>query len=1012
MQNKGLIRLIAILIGLVCVYQLYFTYKAVTVENDAAAFGVRKAKTEKPGATQVESEQIAKTYETRYLDSIANQPVYNFIGLRKYTFKEVKEFQLPLGLDLKGGMNVTLEVSVVDLIHALSGYSTDPTFNAAIRLAQQKQKTSQDDFVTLFGKSFEQIDPNAKLAAIFNTLDLRDKVSYNSTNSQVLSVIRKETDAAIDNSFQILRTRIDRFGVAQPNIQQLQTKGRILVELPGIKDVKRVRKLLQGTANLEFWETYENSEVYSYLLEANKRLREVKAAQASMATSAAVAATPTAAKDTTKSGNSLVSELKKQEKDSLAAGSTEDIAKNFPLFSVLTPNTSRDGQIARGPVVGYSHVKDTAQVNTYLKMQQIKSVFPRTLIFRWSAKATAADGNFYQLLAIKVSSRDGRAPLDGGAVTEARQDFGQNKSSSVVDMTMNAEGAKVWQRMTRENVGKSVAVVLDDYVQSFPTVQGEIPNGRTEISGQFTVDEAKDLANMLKSGKMPAPARIVQEEIVGPTLGKESIESGMYSFLIAFLLVLSYMLFFYSRKAGLAANVALLVNLFFLIGILASLGAVLTLPGIAGIVLTMGMAVDANVLINERIEEEVRAGKGLRLAIKDGYNNAYSAIIDGQVTTLLTGIVLYVFGSGPIKGFATTLIIGIITSLFTSIFISRFILERWLDTNKKITFVSKISGEWLRHVNMPFIQRRKIFYVVSGILVSIAILSVVIKGMNYSIDFKGGRTYVVRLNKDVMVEEVAKQLASEFVNTPEVKTFGANNQIRITTDFRIAETSEAVDNEVEAKLYNGMKPYLGADVTLDKFLTDYKMSSQKVGPTISDDIKKDAVLSVFFALMIIFLYIAVRFRNWQFGLGGLVSLAHDVIIVIGLYSLLDGWLSFSLAVDMSFIAAVLTIIGYSINDTVIVFDRIREYTHLHPKQDPEKTYNDAMNSTLRRTFSTSLTVLVVLFAIFLFGGIAIKGFVFALLFGILFGTYSSVFVATPIAYDTLMMRQKKLDAKK
>ena len=1013
MQNKGLIRLIAILIGLVCVYQLYFTYKAVKVENDAAAYGLKKAKTEKPGATQVETELIAKTYETRYLDSISNQPVYNFLGLRKYTFREVKEFQLPLGLDLKGGMNVTLEVSVVDLIQALSGHSTDSTFNAAIRLALKKQNTSQEDFVTLFGKSFEQIDPNAKLAAIFNTLDLRDKVSYNSTNAQVLSVIRKETDAAIDNSFQILRTRIDRFGVTQPNIQQLQTKGRILVELPGIKDAKRVRKLLQGTANLEFWETYENSEVYSYLLEANKRLRDVKAAQKAVAVTAPAAATTTTTPAaTTTSPNSLVSEIKKQEKDSLAAGTTEDIAKNFPLFSVLTPNTSRDGQIARGPVVGYAHFKDTATVNDYLKLPQIKAVFPRTMVFRWTAKPTSNEGNFFQLIAIKVSSRDGRAPLDGGAVTEARQDFGQNKASSVVDMTMNAEGSKIWQRMTRENVGKSVAVVLDDYVQSFPTVQGEIPNGRTEISGQFTVDEAKDLANMLKSGKMPAPARIAQEEIVGPTLGKESITSGMYSFLIAFMLVLSYMLFFYSKKAGWAANVALLVNLFFLIGILASLGAVLTLPGIAGIVLTMGMAVDANVLINERIEEEVRAGKGMRLAIKDGFNHAYSAIIDGQVTTLLTGIVLYVFGSGPIKGFATTLIIGIITSLFTSIFISRFMFERWLDTNKKITFVTKMTGEWLRHVNMPFIQKRRIFYTISSILISISILSIVFKGMNYSIDFKGGRTYVVRLDKDVMVEDVSKALASEFGNAPEVKTFGANNQVRITTDYRIAELTDAVDNEVEAKLYNGMKPYLGPDVTLEKFLTDYRMSSQKVGPTISDDIKKDAILSVFFSLIIIFLYIAVRFRNWQFGLGGLASLAHDVIIVIGLYSLLDGWLSFSLAVDMSFIAAILTIIGYSINDTVIVFDRIREYVHLHPKQDAMKTYNDAMNSTLRRTFSTSLTVLVVLFAIFLFGGIAIKGFVFALLFGIMFGTYSSVFVATPIAYDTLMRRQKKLDEKK
>jgi SecD/SecF fusion protein len=1007
MQNKGLIRLIAILIGLVCFYQLYFTYKAYKVEGDAVEYGISKAKKENPGATQVDLELLAKKSENMYLDSIQNQPVYNFLGLKKYTFKEVKEFQLPLGLDLKGGMNVTLEVSVVDLINALSGYSADSTFNAAVRMALQKQRDSQEDFVTLFGKSFEQIDPNAKLAAIFNTLDLRDQVSYNSTNNQVLSVIRKETDAAIDNSFQILRTRIDRFGVAQPNIQQLQTKGRILVELPGIKDANRVRKLLQGTANLEFWETYENNEVYPYLLEANKRLREVKAVQ----TVAPVAAPVAAATDSTKA-NSLISEIKKQEKDSLAAGSAEDIAKNFPLFSVLNPNTSRDGQIARGPVVGFAHIKDSSTVNQYLKMQQIKSVFPRTMIFRWSAKPMSADGNFYQLIAIKVSSRDGRAPLDGGAVTEARQDFGQNKASSVVDMTMNAEGAKVWQRMTRENVGKSVAVVLDDYVQSFPTVQGEIPNGRTEISGQFTIDEAKDLANMLKSGKMPAPARIAQEEIVGPTLGKESIQSGMYSFLIAFLLVLAYMLFFYSKKAGLAANIALLVNLFFLIGVLASLGAVLTLPGIAGIVLTMGMAVDANVLINERVEEEVRAGKGLRLAIKDGYNLAYSAIIDGQITTLLTGIVLYVFGSGPIQGFATTLIIGIITSLFTSIFISRFILERWLDTNKNITFVSKISGEWLRHVNLPFIQKRKIFYVISSILISISILSVVFKGMNYSIDFKGGRTYVVRLHQDVMVEDVSKALASEFGNAPEVKTFGTNNQVRITTDYRIEENTESVDSEVEAKLYKGMKPYLDADVTMEKFLQDYRISSQKVGPTISDDIKKDAVMSVIFALLIIFLYIAVRFRNWQFGVGALVSLAHDVVIVIGLYSLLDGLLSFSLAVDMSFIAAVLTIIGYSINDTVIVFDRIREYVHLHPKQDAEKTFNDAMNSTLRRTFSTSLTVLVVLFAIFLFGGTSIKGFVFALLFGILFGTYSSVFVATPIAYDTLLRAKKKRDEKK
>ena len=1005
MQNKGLIRLLAIMLALVCVYQLYFTYKSYKVESDAAKYGVAEAKLENPSATGTQLEELAKKHENYYLDSISGQPVYNFLGLKKYTYREVKEYQLPLGLDLKGGMNVTLEVSVVDLIRAMSEYSTDSTFNAALQLALQKQKDSQEDFVTLFGQSFEQIDPNAKLSSIFNTLELREKVTFNSSNADVLRVIRQETDNAIDNSFQILRTRIDRFGVAQPNIQQLQTKGRILVELPGVKDAKRVRKLLQGTANLEFWETYENSEVYPYLLEANSRLREIKAMEAA-GTPDSIAENTAAPADTTKN-NSLLSEVKNQQTDSLAAGSTAEIAKNFPLFAVLSPNTSREGQLFRGPVVGYAHVKDTAAVNDYLKITQVKSVFPRNMLFRWTAKPTEKEGNFYQLIALKVTSRDGRAPLDGGAVIDARDDFGQNKANSVVNMNMNAEGAKTWQRMTRENVGKSVAVVLDDYVQSFPTVQGEIPNGRTEISGNFTVDEAKDLANMLKSGKMPAPARIVQEEIVGPTLGKESIQSGMTSFAIAFVLVLVYMLFFYSKGAGLAANVALLVNLFFLIGVLASMGAVLTLPGIAGIVLTMGMAVDANVLIYERVQEEVMAGKGARLALKDGYNNAYSAIIDGQVTTLLTGIVLYMFGSGPIKGFATTLIIGILTSLFTAIFITRLIFERSLDNNKTITFVSPATKNFLRNLHVPFLQYRKKLYIVSIVLILISIASLTFKGLNYSVDFKGGRTYVVRLDKDVRVDDVASALSAQFGSTPEVKTFGGNNQVRITTDYRIDEEGEAVDQEIEQKLYTGMKQFVGSDVSEEKFLTENRMSSTKVGPTVSDDIKRDAVLSVFFALIAIFLYIAVRFRNWQFGLGGLASLAHDVIIVIGMFSLFDGLLPFSLEVDQAFIAAVLTVVGYSINDTVIVFDRIREYLHLHPKQETMKTFNEAMNSTLRRTFNTSMTTLVVLIAIFIFGGTSIKGFIFALLIGIGFGTYSSVFVATPVAFDALRKWGKK-----
>ena len=1007
MQNRGLIRLLAILLGLVCFYQLYFTFMTYKVEKDAKAYGTAQAKSKNSGATPLELEAIAQRKEALYLDSVASQPVYNFLGLRKYTYREVGEYAIPLGLDLKGGMNVTLEISVVSLVRAMSGYSTDSTFVKAIALAMKNQKNSQEDFVSLFGKAFQTIDPNAKLAAIFNTLDLRDKVNFNSSNADVLKVIRLETDNAVDNSFQILRTRIDRFGVAQPNIQQLQTKGRILIELPGVKDPKRVRKLLQGTANLEFWETVENSEVYPYLLEANKRLREIKELTQS---GAGVKDTTKAATPVANAGD-LLSEVKQQGKDSLAAGSAEDIAKNFPLFAVLTPSTSRDGQLFRGPIVGYAHNKDTAAVSEYLKLPQIKSIFPRTILFRWAAQPTEKEGNFFQLIALKVTNRDGRAPLDGDVVVDARQDFGQNKATSVVDMTMNAEGAKIWQRMTRENVGKSVAVVLDNYVQSFPTVQGEIPNGRTEISGNFTVEEAKDLANMLKSGKMPASANIVQEEIVGPTLGQESINSGMISFIAAFLLVLVYMLFFYSKDAGYAANVALIVNLFFLIGILACLGAVLTLPGIAGIVLTMGMAVDANVLIYERIEEEVRAGKGVRLAVKDGFNNAYSAIIDGQVTTLLTGIVLYMFGSGPIKGFATTLIIGIITSLFTSIFITRLIFERWLDKNKKITFVTDLTKEWLRHTAVPFIQSRKIFYYFSGTLILISLLSLTFKGLNYSIDFKGGRTYVVRFDKDVQVESISKALAPSFGTAPEVKTYGGNNQVRITTDFRIAEDGEAVDAQIEEMLYKGLIPYLGADVSQEKFLDSYRLSSQKVGPTISDDIKKDAILAVFFALLIIFIYIALRFRNWAMGLGGLVSLAHDAIILLGTYSLLDGYLSFSLSVDQSFIAAILTVLGYSINDTVIVFDRVREYLHLHPKQESMKTYNDAMNSTLRRTFSTSLTTLIVLVAIFMFGGTSIKGFIFAMLFGIFIGTYSSVFVATPIAFDSLS-KKKRIEAEK
>jgi SecD/SecF fusion protein len=996
MQNKGAILTFAILLALVCLYQLSFTFKAKQVEKNAREYA-----------------QGDPDKEFYYLDSISGEVVYNFIGLKKFTFKEVKELELNLGLDLRGGMNVTLEVSVDDLVRALSNYNNDSTFNAALARARVMQRGSQEDFVTLFGRAFEDIDPNARLASIFLTLDLRDRININSSNSDVLEVIRRETNAAIDNAFNIIRTRIDRFGVAQPNIQQLQTKGRILVELPGVKDQKRVRSLLQGTAMLEFWETYENQEVYPFLLQANQRIREIQTASNQNASNQQNSENQVqddagkAEADTIAGESTLLSEL-----ESGALGDTtrvDDLAsfrEEYPLFALLNPSTDQSGQLYFGPAVGIAHSRDTSRVNEMLRREQIRSIFPRDMMFRWTANSMDQAGNYYRLIALKSNTRDGRAPLDGDVITDARQDFDRLGSNPEVSMTMNSEGAKIWQRLTKENIGKSIAIVLDGYVRSFPTVQNEISGGRSSITGLVSIEEAKDLANILKSGKMPAPARIIQEEVVGPSLGREAINSGMYSFMIAFTLVLIYMLFFYSRNAGLSANVALVANVFFVFGILASLGATLTLPGIAGIVLTIGMSVDANVLIYERVQEELRAGKGIKLAISDGYKNAYSAIIDGQVTTLLTGIVLYVFGSGPIKGFATTLIIGILTSLFSAIFLTRLIFEWKLKRTKEIHFTTKYTQNWLQNTSIKFLDKRKIAYIVSGTLIVISIISLTFRGLNYGIDFKGGRTYVVRLNQDVQVAEVQAALTDAFGTMPEVKTFGANNQIRITTSYKIEDDSEDVDNEVEELLMQGLKNanMLDNNVSIEEFTTDYQLSSQKVGPTISDDIRKDSVIAISFALIIIFLYILVRFTNWQYGLGAIAALIHDSLIVLGIFSLLYNVLPFSLEIDQAFIAAILTVLGYSINDTVVVFDRIREYLKLHPKRKRKQNVDEAVNSTLRRTFSTSLSTFVVLLAIFLFGGATIRGFTFALLIGVVVGTYSSIFVASPIAYEF----QKKL----
>lgn len=1032
MQNKGAIKFFAIALAIVCLFQLSFTFFSKRVEKKAVEYSMNdaaksQAKELAKGNAVLEPlllDSISKARERYYLDSMSGEVVYNIL-VRKYTYQEVKERELNLGLDLKGGMNVTLEVSVVDIVRALSGNSTNPVFTQAIDLARERQKTSQTDFVTLFGEAFAEVDPNAQMAAIFNTVDLKDRISFNSTNKEVLEVIRQETKGAIDRTFNILRTRIDRFGVAQPNIQQLQTAGRILVELPGIKEPERVRKLLQGTAQLEFWETYQFAELVPYFEEANKRLAASNIAETTTSSNDTVSAaepgdsasstsvdadtSALASKDT--ASNDLLDKIS----DTTAAKDNtnfEKYAKENPLFAYLNPAIfpNAQGQYfpGQGATVGFATIKDTARVNRMLK--QTRGSFPRDLKLAWTVKPEKDRQDVLELIALKVNSRDGQAPLGGDAVIDARQDYDPNGRVEIT-MLMNAEGAKTWKRLTADNIGSQIAIVLDDYVYSAPRVNSEIPNGRSSITGNFTIEEAQDLANILKAGKLPAPARIVQEEIVGPSLGRESINAGLASFIIAFFLVLIYMLLYYNR-AGWVADLALVTNIFFIFGVLTSIGAVLTLPGIAGIVLTLGMAVDSNVIIYERVREELRAGKGTRLAITDGYNNAYSAIIDGNVTTLLTAIVLYIFGSGPVQGFATTLIIGIITSLFTSILISRIIFEGLLNKNKNVPFDNQYTRLAFTKVNFDFIGLRRKMYIASGVLIFIGIISLATKGLNFGVDFSGGRTYVVRFDTPVNTNDIRSGLSAEFGEAPEVKTFGSSNQVKITTKYMINEDTQAADSIVESKIFNGVKKFYTTDMSFDDFTADDdakvlgRLSSQKVGPTIADDIKQGAVLAVFFALVIIFIYIAIRFKKWQYGLGGLIALAHDTLITLSLYSIFSGILPFNLEVDQAFIAAILTIIGYSINDTVIIFDRIREYVGLYPKRTIQDNMNHAMNSTLGRTFNTAGTTLVVLIAIFIFGGEVIRGFVFALMVGIAVGTYSSIFVASPVAFDFISIYNK------
>jgi len=990
MQNKAAIIILAVALGLVSIYQLSFTLATYKVNKDAKEYA---------------KGDLVK--ETHYIDSISTltKEQWSFLG---NTFKEVQKKELNLGLDLKGGMNVILEVSVQDILKALSNYSTDKTFTSALVRAKELQTQSQADFLTLFGRAFQEIDPNAKLAAIFNTVDLRDKINFNSTNEEVLDVLNDEVTASIENAFEILRTRIDRFGVVQPNITQLATKGRILIELPGQTDPQRVRELLQGTANLEFWETYENAEVIGYLAAANDLLKEIQV-NTQKKQEAPVQPEQGAPADTAKKEDqSLLDLIAKDTAKAAEPATREEFAVQNPLFGILNPRVNAQGEPLSSSMVGLALGIDTAKVNAYLKMNQVKALFPRDLRFAWSQNPYRYDPTetLYELHALKITTRDGRPPLDGNVITSARPTSGITGSEVKVDMTMNAEGAKTWQRMTRENINRCIAVVLDGYVRSFPVVINEISAGSTEITGDFTIEEADDLANILKSGKLPAPATIISDTIVGPTLGKEAINSGLISFIISFFIVLLYMIFYYSRSAGTIADIGMVVNVFLMMGVLASLGSVLTLPGIAGIILTMGMSVDANVLIYERIREEQRAGKGVKLAIADGYKGALSAIMDSNLTTLLTGIILYIFGTGPIKGFATTLVIGIITSLFSAIWITRLIYEYLLKRNANLTFSIKLTANILKDTNIDFIGKRKIFYGVSIAITLIGIGSLFVRGLNQGIDFTGGRTYVIRFDQPVKTEDIAKNLAPYFGDAPLVVTFGNDRQVRITTKYKINETG--VDNEIETALYSGLADMLGPDVTKEKFLAEYRMNSETVGPTVASDIKRKAVWAVGFALVIMFLYIFMRFRNWQFGLGAIVAVFHDTTIVIGIYSLLWGILPFTMEIDQSFIAAILTVIGYSVNDTVVVFDRLREFIPLHRKRPVKEVLNMAMNDTLSRTLNTGMTSILVLTAMFFFGGATIRGFLFAMVIGIIIGTYSSIFVATSLVYDTTRKRGIKI----
>ena len=975
MQNKGFIRVIAVLLTLICLFYISFSVVTAVYNNKAKEYAAGDEAKYK-----------------HYIDSISTEKVYWWY----YTYQQCREMEIGLGLDLKGGMNVTLQISVADVLKSLSNNNPDPNFNAAIAAAQASQ-AGNNDFIVSFYNEYKKIDPNVRLSAIFSTFQLKDKITPRSTNEEVIAVLRNELNSAVDNSYNVLRTRIDHFGVVAPNIQKLEKDGLISIELPGIKEPERVRKLLQGSANLEFWETYKLDQLIAKLDAVNNSIAAANAAQEKEAAVESEAPVAEAVADTTATaGDSTTLSLKeKLQQEETDAAAMERIRKQNPLLSLMNYTQAYGGS----PVIGIVNKNDTAAVNSMLSSKIARDILPSDLILRWTVKPIDEKQTMYELVALKAG-KGGKAPLGGDVITDARDDFDKIKGS-VVSMTMNAEGAKTWEKLTRDNIGNAIAIVLDNQVYSFPNVHGAITGGSSEITGGFSPEEAKDLANVLKSGKMAASVTIVQEDIIGPSLGQEAIQNGLISFLVALVLLMAYLIIMYGWTPGLIASFGVICNLFFTVGILASLQAVLTLSGIAGIVLSLAMAVDANVLIFERTKEELRAGKNMKSAVADGYKNAFSAIFDSNLTSIITGVILLIYGTGPILGFATTLIIGIATSFFTAIFITRLIFEAGLNRGKfnNMTFTTAISRNFLTDTHINFVGLRKIGYICILAVIAVFVVSFFTRGMNQGIDFSGGRNYVVRFEQPVSPLEIENMLEPSFEgHSLSVITITSSNQVRISTNYRIADNGEEVDREIETKLYEGMKSLLG-DTTYEEFSENMIQSRQKVGPTIADDIKVGAYWAVFFSLIAMALYILLRFRNIAFSAGTLVSVAFTTFSVVGLYSLLYGVLPFSMEIDQNFVAAVLTVIGYSVNDTVVIFDRIREEKTLYPKRDLVTSINSALNSTLPRTINTGQSTIIVLLCILLLGAESVRSFAFAMLFGVIIGTFSTLFVATPIAYE-------------